>query len=488
VNDLFILPGHADTVLFVATDAGVYSTTNGGADWARLGGNMPFIPVFDLEQNPVRKELMAATYARGIWTFPMDSVFALQNNVTVSVSGQIKTESGAGVTNVSISGQTTVANGLFSIPGVPGCQDFSLAPYRDDNPLNGVSTYDLVLISKHILGIEPLNSPYKIIAADANKSNSVTTFDIVTIRKLILGIDAVFPNNTSWRFIPSDFVFPNPANPFQTFFPEIQTVPLQTLPVNGVDFTAVKVGDVNGNVNPVKGILAEERTSGDWPLAVQDVDCEGGKKVVAEFQAGMANVAGAQFSVQFDAEKLVFEKIEPLLPGLDLENFGTNRAANGVLSVCFEFPEVRKDLTTFKKLSNLSTPLFRVIFKAKTIGNLNGSLRLSEHPTPSLAYEPDGKVLKPVLEMKGALSESLASVRAWPNPFGKEGVWLQVPIHREASFFLQIFDSQGKFLFQKRLPSTTEAFFSSELFPTPGIYFYKIEGMKNQVGKLVYAP
>jgi hypothetical protein len=38
---------------------------------------------------------------------------------------------------------------------------------------------DLVLISKHILGLEPLNSPYKMIAADANKSNSITTFDIV---------------------------------------------------------------------------------------------------------------------------------------------------------------------------------------------------------------------------------------------------------------------------------------------------------------------
>jgi hypothetical protein len=66
--------------------------------------------------------------------------------------------------------------------------DFTITPVKDDNPLNGVTTYDLVLMSKHILGIEPLGSPYKMIAADANKSNSITTFDIVELRKLILGI------------------------------------------------------------------------------------------------------------------------------------------------------------------------------------------------------------------------------------------------------------------------------------------------------------
>ncbi|MBK7937144.1 MAG: hypothetical protein IPJ82_08605 [Lewinellaceae bacterium] len=99
-----------------------------------------------------------------------------------------------------------------------------MTPTKDDNPLNGVSTYDLVLISKHILGLEPLNSPYKMIAADANKSNSITTFDIVEIRKLILGIYNELPNNTSWRFVDKDYVFPQPTNPFATTFPETKSV------------------------------------------------------------------------------------------------------------------------------------------------------------------------------------------------------------------------------------------------------------------------
>ncbi|MBL7776551.1 MAG: hypothetical protein JNK89_11150, partial [Saprospiraceae bacterium] len=87
VNDLYVLPGHADSVLFVATDAGVYVSLNSGAQWQRLGKNLPFVPVFDLERNPVRNQLMAASYARGLWTFPLDSVFSLPAAASVAMSG-----------------------------------------------------------------------------------------------------------------------------------------------------------------------------------------------------------------------------------------------------------------------------------------------------------------------------------------------------------------------------------------------------------------
>jgi hypothetical protein len=124
-----------------------------------------------------------------------------------------------------------------------GCNLLEITPFKDDNPLNGVTTYDLVLISKHILGIEPLGSPYKMIAADANKENNITTFDIVELRKLILGIYLELPANTSWRFVEEAFVFPNPANPFQTAFPE--TVNCIAFPAADADLVGIKVGDVN---------------------------------------------------------------------------------------------------------------------------------------------------------------------------------------------------------------------------------------------------
>ena len=74
INDLVVLPGHQDSVLFVATDGGVYGTTNGGQHWERLGVGIPIVPVYCLGLNPAQKTLVAGTYARSMLTFPIDSL------------------------------------------------------------------------------------------------------------------------------------------------------------------------------------------------------------------------------------------------------------------------------------------------------------------------------------------------------------------------------------------------------------------------------
>ena len=79
----------------------------------------------------------------------------------------------------------------------------NVALRKVDNPLNGVSTYDLVLISRHILGLTPL-SGFKMLAGDANTSGTLTNFDIVELRKQILGIYYNLPESRSWRFIDKD--------------------------------------------------------------------------------------------------------------------------------------------------------------------------------------------------------------------------------------------------------------------------------------------
>jgi hypothetical protein len=130
-------------------------------------------------------------------------------NGNINVSGALKTEDTDGVEEgeVTIEGTSQLSHhhsptSIYQIirvyevlNSVPVASTMTITPVKDDNPLNGVTTYDLVLISKHILGIEPLGSPYKMIAADANKSNSITTFDIVEIRKLILGIYTELPEH-----------------------------------------------------------------------------------------------------------------------------------------------------------------------------------------------------------------------------------------------------------------------------------------------------
>lgn len=74
VNDLLVLPGYQDMVLFAATDGGVWATLDGGAHWERLGVNFPFVPVYDLDRNVAANTLVAGTHARGILSFPIDSL------------------------------------------------------------------------------------------------------------------------------------------------------------------------------------------------------------------------------------------------------------------------------------------------------------------------------------------------------------------------------------------------------------------------------
>ena len=110
-----------------------------------------------------------------------------------------------------------------------------------------------MLIHRHIIGLEPFTSPYQIIAADANHDGMVTTADTSEMRKLILGIYQEFPNNTSWRFVRADYVFPDPLNPFAPPFPEVATFTNISADVQNVDFIGVKIGDVNGNAIPGGG-------------------------------------------------------------------------------------------------------------------------------------------------------------------------------------------------------------------------------------------
>ncbi len=74
VNDVAILWDHSDSVVFAATDGGVYATLNGGNHWFRLGNNMPIVPVYDIEINQESNILIAGTHARSMMSFPIDSL------------------------------------------------------------------------------------------------------------------------------------------------------------------------------------------------------------------------------------------------------------------------------------------------------------------------------------------------------------------------------------------------------------------------------
>ncbi|RMF04724.1 MAG: HYR domain-containing protein, partial [Bacteroidetes bacterium] len=173
---------------------------------------------------------------------------------TGNLSGTIMREDATTVEGVEMTvsgGQsasvTTGVDGYFRIAGLATGTDFTLTPFRNDDHDNGVTTFDIVLISKHILGTDLFASPYQMLAADVNRSGTITTLDMIQIRKLILNIDTEFANNTSWRFVRSDYEFPQASNPWLEEFPELYNVNNFGGSIIDVDFVAIKVGDVNNS-------------------------------------------------------------------------------------------------------------------------------------------------------------------------------------------------------------------------------------------------
>lgn len=53
--------------LFVATELGVYFTINGGTNWSKLGNNLPNVIVNDMKINYLNDKLYIGTYGRGMW-------------------------------------------------------------------------------------------------------------------------------------------------------------------------------------------------------------------------------------------------------------------------------------------------------------------------------------------------------------------------------------------------------------------------------------
>ncbi|GAB4489036.1 MAG: hypothetical protein OHK0019_06110 [Saprospiraceae bacterium] len=317
---------------------------------------------------------------------------------------------------------------------------YKVTPTKDGNDLNGVSTFDLVLISKHILGIEPLGSPYKMIAADANKSNGLTTFDIVEFRKLILGIYDELPNNTSWRFVPKSHVFYNNQNPWEVpNNPNPQELPafaIFQLPTTTADFVAIKVGDVNltaATTCTENDCNAFQKPAGEAALSVPKHGIKAGDYYTLPLRAGgEIPLTAWQMALRFDAEAL--ELVGPSLgdlPSINADNFGLTQVSDGLIrALWFAQPGEEESLKP-------GQTLFHLTFRAKSdIANLSALLSIDDEALASLGWQDDGTAYALRL---APVSPSETREQAAANPFA--AICRPNPTSSEANFDLVMAES-----------------------------------------------
>ncbi len=173
-----------------------------------------------------------------------------------SIQGGIRTQNGQPIRTVTLnlSGQTaqtvsTSADGNYFF-NITQAGNYTVTPSKNNDIVtnNGITTADILLIRRHILGIQALPDPYKIIAADVNGSNSISTQDILLMRAVILGNNSTFPNGRLWSFVPANHIFTDPQSPFP--FPSAKTYTNLQQSLTSEDFIGIKLGDVNDNWDP----------------------------------------------------------------------------------------------------------------------------------------------------------------------------------------------------------------------------------------------
>ncbi|MCC6461098.1 MAG: hypothetical protein IT260_11545 [Saprospiraceae bacterium] len=342
----------------------------------------------------------------------------------------------------------TNADGFFRFyNALPFGVNCTLTPAKDNDALNGVSTLDLFLMNKHVLGQEPLTTPYRMIAADVNRSGSITTADILELRKLILGMITDFQGNTSWRFVDKNYGFPNPANPFQENFPESRY--LSDLQSNSLqeDFIAVKTGDVNGNAVTNSLVQVDERSAG-----VLFLELAPGDPSRSNWDEDPVLKAGETFSIRLYTDSLVAAyQFTLLFPKLELLQLTPNEPLSDEHFA--SFPERHLLTASFYSAEPVATGC-TLLFRAQSDGRLSQMLSLSSQVTRAEAYAfSSGTPEKMDLALRfGTADRPLIKGQALevygnqPNPW-QEYTQVRFYVPEDGDLEFRVTDNSGKQVF-----------------------------------------
>ncbi|MFZ1515830.1 MAG: T9SS type A sorting domain-containing protein [Saprospiraceae bacterium] len=359
-----------------------------------------------------------------------------------TITGNIRTSSGVETKPVDVmlyqngSMMRQMSGSPYSFGDLKLNQSYQVSPDRNDEPLNGVTTNDIVKIQKHILGLAEITDPYKLLAADVNASKGITASDMAELRKLILGINSEFKQVRSWTFVPSEYKFQDPKSPWDA--PRSSNLLLDRNKI--ADFVSIKMGDITGDskANGAQNIFT--RSSGKLNFVVNDLDLVSGENYKIGFKSSdFKNIVGYQFTLKFDQGSLRYEGVESGALQITESNFGSTRIADGILTTSWNADEG----VTMSE----NDELFILKFKAIKSGKLSNLMVITGNPTLAQAYDDKDNILEAVLTANTG-KESVESgvfelLQNEPNPFSKEtSIGFRLP---ETSVVkLTIYDATGK--------------------------------------------
>ncbi|MEO6189611.1 MAG: cohesin domain-containing protein [Saprospiraceae bacterium] len=409
-----------------------------------------------------------------------------KGNLTGSVSGLISFNNNDPMNSAEVSlvgsnrtMQLTKANGTYAFIDM----EFTKNPYsihvnRNTNPLEGITTADIVKIQKHILGKELLTDPYKIIAMDVNNSKTITSADIGELRKLILGVTTKFTNSESWVFVDRSYRFiENDDNVLKESYPREVKINAFTQSVSA-NLQGIKVGDVNGSYTGLNGV--KSRSSEVMNLLTEEVNFASGSEIsVPIVMANDKAIGGFQFTLQFDPRKIEITDILGGICNVNKENTGWNRVEEGFITFSWN-PNSSSDKDVINV--NANQVLFTLKFKALSTGHLSNMLQINSSITKAEAYKANLEEMEIGLGFRSGNtinSNSFVLYQNQPNPFSETTrIGFDMPKASQAT--LSIYDLNSK-LIHKVIVNATKGFNSVEInhaqLGVTGVLYYQLDAL-----------
>lgn len=370
--------------------------------------------------------------------------------------------------NIMMTTVFTSSEGLFEVRELESGYDYSIHPHSNANLLENVTAADLVRIQKHILGLDPIDNPYGIIAADIDNSRSVSAKDLVSLRRAILGIDNSFRNNSSWRFVEKGHIFEDETNPWP--FPEKIDMFNFTQDYMTAYFYAIKVGDVTGNSGLKSGIL-EGRSNDVTTWKIEDQEFHQGEIVeIPVYATANTKLEGAQFTLSLGSD-LELTGISAAQLNVSEENISWTNADQGIYSfVWFDANQSEVDL---------ELPLFTVKAIANNSGSVATAFDLNSRVLDALAVNDgnEGQLeLRINRSTKGNINLDFELGQNYPNPF-KQTTVIPFYMYDSQEVTLSIFDISGKKLWERKWMADNgrnEIQVDADMLSTSGMLYYQL--------------
>lgn len=172
-----------------------------------------------------------------------------------------------------------VINGSYELVNKGDADKLYVEAVSSDDPLNGVTTFDLLLMSKYILGEWEPENTMDLLAADVNFDGEINSKDLLIVRDVILGNRSNFPSGSSWRFYNSEYEVENRVQPYLDEIPvKIELIDPDKI-IENVNFSGIKLGDLNSSArsNSLSDDQASERSITEFKV---DAEIENGLHIL----------------------------------------------------------------------------------------------------------------------------------------------------------------------------------------------------------------